>query len=70
MPFKPVGVDENGKFPLRVRQALADTFVSKPANIRDGQVPVWDAATQTWIPGTLGSGGSAPATIDGGTPTG
>lgn len=70
MPIKPVGVDENGRFPTRVRIALAQEFVSKPEGIRDGQVPVWNASTGTWVPGALGAGdGSAPAVIDGGTPS-
>jgi hypothetical protein len=69
MPYKPVGIDENNQFPMRVRIALAQTFVTKPEGIRDGQIPVWDAETQTWIAGNPGSGdGSAPAVIDGGSP--
>jgi predicted methyltransferase MtxX (methanogen marker protein 4) len=70
MPMKPVGVDENSRFPTRVRVALAAEFVTKPAGIRDGQVPVWNASTGTWIAGALGSGDNttAPAKIDGGGP--
>lgn len=69
MPIKPVGVDENGRFPTRVRLALAEDFVTKPTGIRDGQVPVWNAATGTWVAGALGAGdASAPAVIDGGAP--
>lgn len=69
MPYKPVGVDENSQFPPRVRQALADMFVTKPVDISDGQVPVWNAATNTWIAGS--GGGSSdewvlPTAIDGG----
>lgn len=64
MPFKPVGVDENGHFPPRVRQALADTFVTKPDGIGNGQVPVWDATTETWVPGFA----PVPSSIDGGPP--
>jgi hypothetical protein len=67
MPFKPVGVDENGNLPIRVRQRLSETFVTKPVGIQDGQVPVWDAATGTWIPGSTGDG-STQTVIDGGGP--
>lgn len=66
MPYKPVGVDETGHFPLRVRQALAEEFVTKPEGILDGQIPVWNAATQSWIPGY--SEGSLVTSIDGGPP--
>jgi len=70
MPYKPVGINENGEFPLRVRQALANILVTKPDGIRDGQVPVWNASTNSWVAGALGSGGdsTAPAIIDGGAP--
>lgn len=73
MPYKPVGIDENGLFPPRVRTALAEAFVTKPSNISDGQVPVWDADLNTWV---AGSGSDLtpdpvgywflPPTIDGG----
>jgi hypothetical protein len=66
MAFKPVGVDENGDLPPRVRVRLADIFVTKPEGIEHGQVPVWDANTGTWIPGS--SEWSTQPVIDGGTP--
>jgi len=70
MPYKPVGVDEFGNFPPRVNSALKSIFVTKPANLIDGQVPVWDADTDTWVAGNGGGGGSSdpglPASIDGG----
>ena len=62
MPYKPVGVDENSQFPPRVKTALANMFVTKPAGITDGQVAVWDADTSTWVAGMAG----LPPAIDGG----
>lgn len=67
MPIKPVGIDENGRFPTRVRLALANDFVTKPNAIQHGQVPVWDSTSGTWVAGSVGSG-SAPSVIDGGSP--
>lgn len=64
MAFKPLGVDENGDLPPRVRERLSELFVGKPIGISNGQIPVWDAATETWVPGA----GSVPTSIDGGTP--
>jgi len=74
MPYKPVGIDENSHFPPRVNTALAQMFVTKPANLVDGQVPVWDADMQTWVGGAGGSGSGSggsyddrlPSNIDGG----
>ena len=37
-------------------QALFATFVSVPDGIADGEVPTWDAATQSWVAGTGGGG--------------
>lgn len=70
MPIKPVGVDESGRFPTRVRLALAEEFVTKPSGIMDGQVPVWNASTGTWVASTFNAGdGSVPSKIDGGSPS-
>lgn len=69
MPYKPVGIDENSRFPPRVNAALADMFVTKPVGISDGQVPVWDAISGTWIAGNGGSGSTEwvlPPAVDGG----
>lgn len=71
MAYKPVGVDDDSHFPPRVQEALADMFVTVPPSIADGQVPVWDASSNTWVAGEGGSGDSgtpwaAPPTIDGG----
>lgn len=49
MPYKPVGVDENSRFPPRVQAALAEVFITKPVGVKDGQVPVWDASAQKWV---------------------
>lgn len=62
MPYKPVGIDENGRFPPRVQASLVSQFVTKPVGIQNGQVPVWDSAQNAWI----GVEGSTPTTIDGG----
>ncbi|QFG08694.1 hypothetical protein PBI_INGRID_19 [Arthrobacter phage Ingrid] len=62
MAYKPVGVDESGKFPPRVQKALTDTFVTKPIGIQNGQVPIWDSTLKTWV----GANSSSPTTIDGG----
>lgn len=49
MPYKPVGVDENSRFPPRVQAALAEVFITKPVGVKDGEVPVWDADAQKWV---------------------
>lgn len=71
MPFKPIGIDAEGNLPTRAKAALEKIFVTKPTGIRDGQVPIWDSATQTWVAGSPGSGsGTAlPPIIDGGAPS-
>jgi hypothetical protein len=66
MPFKPVGVDENNQFPTRIKNALAETFVTKPNGIKHGEVPIWDANLNTWVSGS--SEWSTQTKIDGGTP--
>lgn len=42
MPYKPVGADENGKFPPRVQVALSATILDK---IKTDSVPRWKATT-------------------------
>jgi len=69
MAYKPVGVDEDGRFPPRVQEELAETFVSKPVGISNGQVPAWDTATGTWVAKAINTGSEEiilPPTIDGG----
>ena len=68
MPFKPVGVNEKNQFPPRIMDELAKTFVTKPEGIKNGQIPIWDSVTKTWIAGSPGSGAGSPALIDGGSP--
>lgn len=67
MPFKPVGVNERNQFPPRIMDELSKTFVTKPNNIENGQIPIWDSTTNTWRAGSPIS--SAPTRIDGGSPT-
>lgn len=73
MAYKPVGIDDASHFPPRVREALAKEFVTKPANISNGQVAIWDANSETWVAGFSGAGSGSgstewvlPPTIDGG----
>lgn len=49
------------------RAAGNATYVNKPSGIADGQVPVWQASTSTFVPGS--GGGGAPSTLDGGNAT-
>ena len=52
MAYKPVGIDEDGNLPPRADIALMAKFVTLPKNITDGQVPVWDANSNTWVGGS------------------
>lgn len=45
--------------------ALSGTYVEVPDGITDGEVPTWDEATETWIPGGGdGGGGDLPRPED------
>lgn len=43
--------------------ALPDTYVQIPAGIADGEVPTWDADTETWVAGTGGFDPTVPVVL-------